>query len=85
MQMLSFIKLFKLDRVAPIFPIAKFQIYLLYYYIVSCHETHLDSNSVVNQLGSGNISSYIPTRVTIQKFLFTTLALTFLGDQYYKS
>ena len=35
--------------------------------------------------GSGYISSYIPTRVTIQTFSITALALTVLGDQYWKS
>ena len=35
--------------------------------------------------GSGYISLYIPTRLTIQTFSITTPALTFLGDQYGKS
>ena len=35
--------------------------------------------------GSGNIWSYIPTWITIQTFSITTSALTFLGDQYWKS
>ena len=32
--------------------------------------------------GSGYISSYFLTQVTIQKFSITNPALTFLGDQY---
>ena len=35
--------------------------------------------------GSGYVSSYFLTRVTIQTFLITNLALTFLGDQYWKN
>ena len=35
--------------------------------------------------GSGYISSYFLTRVTIQTFLITNPTLTFLGDQYWKS
>ena len=35
--------------------------------------------------GLGYIPSYFQTRVTIQTFLITTSALTFLGDQYWKS
>ena len=35
--------------------------------------------------GSGYISTYFPTWVTIQTFSITTLVLTFLGDQYCKS
>ena len=35
--------------------------------------------------GSGYISLYILTWVTIQTFSITTLALTVLGDQYWKS
>ena len=36
-------------------------------------------------LCSGYILLYIPTQVTIQTFSMTTPALTFLGDQYWKS
>jgi hypothetical protein len=35
--------------------------------------------------GSGYISSYFLTRVTIQTFSITNPALAFLGDQYWKS
>ena len=35
--------------------------------------------------GSGYISLYILTIVTIQTFSMTTPGLTFLGDQYWKS
>ena len=35
--------------------------------------------------GSGHTSLYFLTKVTIQIFSITNLALTFLGDQYLKS